>query len=85
MMKNNRDNKQENTRVMGRVKFYNREKGFGFITCNDDGKDYYVGQKMVGEEGYLTKGSLVEFEVRHGRGNDLTYAANVLVVEVPGE
>ncbi len=34
----------------GTVKWFNSEKGFGFIEC--DGKDYFVHFKEIKKEGY---------------------------------
>ena len=39
----------------GKVKFYNREKKFGFI-IGDDGKDYFFHDTGVSNEIYLRDG-----------------------------
>lgn len=51
--------------MKGKVKFFNREKEFGFI-IGDDGKDYFVHKS--GLQGDLTpdENDLVEFSVEEG-------------------
>lgn len=49
----------------GTVKFFNDEKGFGFITVEDD-KDYFVHQSGLEEGVVLNDGDSVEFEVEEG-------------------
>ena len=46
----------------GKVKFFNEAKKFGFITCTDDGKDYYVHTKDLAEA--VTEGDDVTFDVQ---------------------
>ena len=49
----------------GKVKFYNKEKKYGFITCND-GKDYFFHAYGISNEIYLKDGDNVEFKVVDG-------------------
>ena len=49
----------------GKVKFYNKEKKYGFITGND-GKDYFFHASGVSNEIYLKDGDNVEFKVVEG-------------------
>jgi|TARA_B110000914_G_C15343906_1_gene390576 CspA family cold shock protein len=49
----------------GKVKFYNREKKFGFI-IGDDGKDYFFHDTGVSNEIYLRDGDKVEFKIIDG-------------------
>jgi len=49
----------------GKVKFYNREKKFGFITGND-GNDYFFHDTGVSNEIYLRDGDNVEFKIIDG-------------------
>lgn len=55
----------------GTVKFFNNEKGYGFIS-RDDGDDVFVHYSNIGGEGYksLEEGQAVEFEVGPGRKGD---------------
>lgn len=52
----------------GVVKWFNQEKGFGFISC-DDGKDLFVHHSQVKEKGNekdLHEGENVTFDVGDG-------------------
>ena len=52
----------------GTVKFFNRTKGFGFITPDDGGDDLFAHFSAIVEEGYksLKEGARVSFEVTDG-------------------
>lgn len=52
----------------GTVKFFNAEKGYGFIS-RDDGDDVFVHFSNIQGTGYrsLTDGQRVEFDVAPGR------------------
>ena len=63
--------------AVGKVKWFNAEKGFGFIT-SDEGKDIFVHFSAIQDEGFktLNEGQDVEFEIVEGaRGPQ---AANVI-------
>ena len=53
----------------GTVKFFNNEKGFGFITPTTGEKDVFVHFSNVVGEGYksLEEGQQVEFDLAEGR------------------
>lgn len=50
--------------MKGKVKWFNAEKGFGFI-AQEDGKDIFVHYSHINQEGYksLDEGQEVEFDV----------------------
>mgnify|MGYP006165786849 CR=1 FL=1 len=49
----------------GKVKFYNRDKRFGFIT-GDDGVDYFFHETGLSEGTFLKDEDRVEFKVEDG-------------------
>ncbi|MDD9368959.1 MAG: cold-shock protein [Acidimicrobiales bacterium] len=65
--------------AVGTVKFFNAEKGFGFIS-RDGADDVFVHYSNIEGGGYrsLEAGQAVEFEVGQGRKGD--EAQNVRVV-----
>ncbi len=65
--------------MQGIVKFFNSEKGFGFIS-REGGEDVFVHHTNIAGEGYksLVDGQKVEFEVGPGRKGE--EARNVKVL-----
>lgn len=57
--------------MQGTVKFFNAEKGFGFIS-REGGQDVFVHHTNIAGTGYksLNEGQAVEFEVGPGRKGD---------------
>ncbi|KSW29452.1 cold-shock protein [Cellulomonas sp. B6] len=54
--------------AQGTVKWFNAEKGFGFITPEGGGQDLFVHYSAIQVDGYrsLDEGQSVEFEVGQG-------------------
>ncbi len=65
----------------GKVKWFSDEKGFGFITPSDGGKDLFAHHSAIQMAGYksLKEGQQVEFEVRQGPKG--LQAANIRVIQ----
>ncbi len=63
----------------GKVKWFNSQKGYGFIEM-EGGNDVFVHYNEIQGDGYkkLEEGDNVEFEIRQGPKGD--QAANVFVV-----
>jgi CspA family cold shock protein len=52
----------------GKVKWFNDQKGFGFIAADTDGKDVFVHHSVIEGDGYKTleDGEAVEYEAEEG-------------------
>jgi len=57
----------EVTNMTGKVKWFNSEKGYGFITT-DEGNDIFAHYSQIQKDGFksLEEGERVEFEVVDG-------------------
>jgi CspA family cold shock protein len=55
--------------TVGSVKWFNAEKGFGFITPDGGGEDLFVHHSAIQMQGFrdLSEGQRVEFEVTQGQ------------------
>ena len=53
----------------GTVKWFNDQKGYGFVTPDDDSKDLFVHYSSIVGDGFksLTEGQKVTFEAGEGR------------------
>lgn len=56
------------TRIQGTVKWFNDQKGFGFIAPESGSKDVFVHQSAITAEGFrsLAEGDRVEFSIEQG-------------------
>ncbi len=54
--------------AQGTVKWFNDQKGFGFITVEDGGKDVFVHHSGIEASGFksLAEGDRVSFEIEQG-------------------
>ena len=68
-------------RILGVVKWFNGEKGYGFIARDDEQKDVFCHYSAINSEGFRTlrEGQRVEFEVIDGDKGP--QAKNVDVIE----
>jgi CspA family cold shock protein len=59
---------KEDAVAVGTVKWFNSEKGYGFI-ASPDGPDVFVHYSAIQSEGFRTldEGDKVEFEIQAGR------------------
>jgi cold shock CspA family protein len=63
----------------GTVKFFNGQRGFGFITPDEGGEDLFVHQNNINMEGFrsLADGEKVEFQIEQDQNTGKTKAVNV--------
>ena len=56
-------------RMTGTVKWFNDQKGFGFITPSDGSKDCFVHHSAIKADGFrsLAEGESVEFDMVQGQ------------------
>ena len=67
---------------IGKVKWFNQEKGFGFITNDEDVKDIFVHFSGINGSGYksLEEGQKVSYDVENDERSGKTRAVNVTVL-----
>lgn len=65
------------SKLTGTVKWFNADKGFGFITQENGGKDVFVHFQAINSDGYksLSEGQSVSYETEQGEKG--LQAANV--------
>ena len=63
--------------VYGTVKFFNQEKGFGFITPDEGGQDVFVHVSAVQGSTLLRDGQRVSYEVGQDRRTGKSRAEGV--------
>ena len=68
--------------AIGTVKWFNVNKGFGFITPDEGGKDAFVHMSAVEQAGIsgLNEGQRVEYELQPGRDGK-SAAENLKLIE----
>ena len=68
-------------RLTGKVKWFNSQKGYGFIVPDNGSKDLFVHFSSIKSEGYksLREEQKVEFEIEQDEKGDK--AINVTVIE----
>ncbi|VAW84323.1 Cold shock protein of CSP family [hydrothermal vent metagenome] len=66
------------SKATGTVKWFNEEKGFGFITQDNGGADVFVHFRAIVSDGFktLSEGQKVEFDTEQGQKG--LQAANVM-------
>jgi len=65
--------------MIGKVKFFNESKGFGFIKNEETGEDIFVHATSLTEGTQLNEGDTVEYDEGEGRRGKM--ATDVKVVE----
>ena len=65
--------------ITGTVKFYNVQKGFGFIQPDDGGKDVFVHASALERAGIrnLVEGQRVSFDIEADRRTGKSSATNI--------
>ena len=71
----------------GTVKWFNAEKGYGFISDSESPHDIFVHYSQIQMEGYksLEEKAVVEYEIEVDENTGKERAKNVVVVEAPAK
>jgi CspA family cold shock protein len=64
----------------GVVKWFSDEKGFGFITPDDGGKDAFVHFSGIAGDGFRTLAEGAQVEIELGEGTKGPQATNVRII-----
>lgn len=66
----------------GTVKWFNADKGYGFITNDETGEDIFVHFSAIQADGYksLNEGQKVTFDIEQDERSDKVRAANVVAI-----
>ena len=67
----------------GTVKWFNAQKGYGFITNDNGGEDVFVHFSAIIADGYktLSEGQKVNFETEEDPRNGKLKASNVTIIK----
>lgn len=67
--------------MSGTVKFFNAEKGYGFIKPNDGGRDVFVHVSAVSQAGLATlaEGQMISFDVEPDKKGKGPKAVNLII------
>ena len=54
--------------ALGKVKWFSKAKGYGFIAVDDSNRDVFVHSSALKDpkDGFLSEGQVVEFEITKG-------------------
>jgi cold shock protein len=63
--------------IKGTVKFFNQEKGFGFIKNLESNEEIFVHRTSVQNQAILNEGDMVTYEIGNGKRGEM--AVNVSI------
>lgn len=65
-------------RVRGRIKWYDNNKGYGFVTPSDKSQDVHISRTNLTNTFSLSEGDIVEFSIKYGEKG--RWASNITIV-----